>query len=132
MRGTIAILAFVATSASSKWVELGPFNIFDAVDGHGQTGTCADAASPAGSPETTYLGGSNNAAASGVWKTIDSGETWLPKSNGLTDTRIWSRFIDPSNDAHVFTGTPAGVFHSNDASESWAEGATPNIRWKSA
>ena len=108
------------TASTTNWVELGPFSVWNIKDGRGSTGTVADAASPPGHPEIIYLGGQNNAAASGVMKTTDGGKTWQSVNNGVTDTRIWSVIVDPSDGNHVMVGTPSGVFESSDAGGSWA------------
>ena len=85
------------------------------------TGTLADAASPASNPKLIYTGGSNNGASSGILRTTDGGQTWLRKSKGLFDTRIYSILLHPSEPtgAHLLVGTATGIYESRDFAESW-------------
>ena len=84
-------------------------------------GTLADAASPASNPKLIYTGGSNNGASSGILRTTDGGLTWLRKSKGLFDTRIYSVLLHPSDPtgAHLLAGTATGIYESKDFAESW-------------
>jgi hypothetical protein len=70
------------------WTSIGPWNIGDDVYGHGEAGTIAPAVSPAANPNVMYMGGNNNAASSGVLKSVDRGQHWLKVNVGLLDTRL--------------------------------------------
>ena len=53
------------------------------------------------SPSTYYIG----AADGGVWKTVDSGDTWQPLSDGWSSLYVSSIAIDPSNPDQLYVGT---------------------------
>ena len=56
----------------------------------------------------------------GVFKSIDSGETWIAAQNGLPDTIFVNGLaIDPSAPARIYAATQQGVFRSIDAAASW-------------
>jgi photosystem II stability/assembly factor-like uncharacterized protein len=56
----------------------------------------------------------------GVFKSIDSGETWVAAQNGLPDTiDVIALAIDPSAPARIYAATQQGVFRSTDAAASW-------------
>jgi photosystem II stability/assembly factor-like uncharacterized protein len=87
--------------------------------GQGYAGTLADAVSPVAYPALIYAGGRNNGASSGVLKSTDRGQTWLPVCNGLYDTAIWSLYIVDDKGDHVLAGTGSGIYESLDAAASW-------------
>jgi hypothetical protein len=107
------------------WDRVGPWNIFDAIDGKGEptgeAGTLACASSPASKPNIIYAGGQNNGVSSGIIKTVDGGKHWTRNSNGLWDTQVlgvWVFDEDTSGD-HVLAGTHSGVYESTDGAASW-------------
>ena len=112
-----ATTALLITAA--PWEKLGPHNIGDAVNGQGYAGTLADAASPLANPKLIYTGGHNNGAASGVLKSLDRGQTWIPMCNGLWDTTIGSLIIVDDKGDHVLAGTPTGIYETKDGAASW-------------
>src|SRR5262249_2990162 len=63
----------------------------------------------------------------GVWKTTDSGATWVPKSDYQGCLRISSVAVDPHHPAHVWAGTGdggypgIGLLHSIDGGGTWTE-----------
>ena len=80
----------------------------------------ADAVSPAGNPKVIYTGGRNNGASSGVLKSVDGGNTWVIKSNGIFDTRIVSLgIVDTDKGDHVYCGVPGAVYETTDGGENW-------------
>lgn len=83
--------------ASAPWDRIGPWNIFNDRDGHGEAGTLACAASPAANPSVIYAGGQNNGVSSGIIKTVDGGEHWTRNSHGLFDTRVLGVWVHPDN-----------------------------------
>ena len=105
--------------SAAPWEKLGPHNIGDAVNGQGYAGTLADAASPLSNPKLIYTGGHNNGAASGVLKSLDRGQTWIPMCNGLWDTTIGSLIIVDDKGDHVLAGTPTGIYETKDGAASW-------------
>ena len=116
------IMLFATTAllvTAAPWEKLGPHNIGDAVNGQGYAGTLADAASPLSNPKLIYTGGHNNGAASGVLKSTDRGQTWIPMCNGLWDTTIGSLIIVDDKGDHVLAGTPTGIYETKDGAASW-------------
>ena len=55
----------------------------------------------------------------GVFKSVDSGETWLATQSGLFQTWVWTLVIDPSLPSRLYAATNAGVFRSTDGAKSW-------------
>ncbi len=63
-----------------------------------------------------YLG----ADVSGMYKSVDYGESWTHINAGLGSREISSFAIDPSNHRHLWAGTPMGLYASQNGGESWA------------
>ncbi len=68
----------------------------------------------------------------GVWKSIDDGQSWEPKTDFLENIAIGSMLIDPDNPEKVYVGTGEGFFNfdaargfgifvSEDFGETWAQ-----------
>lgn len=68
----------------------------------------------------------------GVWKSIDDGQSWEPKTDFLPNIAIGSMLVDPDNSERVFIGTGegffnfdaaqgAGIFVSEDFGETWQQ-----------
>jgi hypothetical protein len=103
-----------------SWLNIGPKNIGDSIPGlAGEAGTIAPAVSVVGAPEVMYMGGNNNAAASGVLKSVDYGLHWTKVNVGLFDTRLQGLHIVDDKAQHVLAGTPSGVFESLDGAATW-------------
>ncbi|MFY0688782.1 MAG: T9SS type A sorting domain-containing protein [Cyclobacteriaceae bacterium] len=111
------------TSSNYTFVERGPGNIA------GRTrGVAIDPTDP---NELTWFASS---ASGGVWKTIDGGQQWVLKSNGLPNLGSSSIVIAPSNPDIMYLGTGefftddvdgAGLFKSTDHGESWQQVLSP-------
>ena len=105
-----------AQLTGAKWRLVGPFR--------GGWGTMA--AGIADQPDTLYFG----AAGGGVWKTIDAGATWQPKSDGLDDSAIGAIAIAESDPKVIYVGSGHpeprydiqsgnGIYRSSDGGEHW-------------
>lgn len=57
----------------------------------------------------------------GVYKSVDSGDSWTKKNSGLDNKSVWCITIDPADNSHLFTSTGDGVFESWDAADTWEE-----------
>jgi photosystem II stability/assembly factor-like uncharacterized protein len=81
----------------------------------GCSSVLALAVSPA-NPDTVYA----VTGGSGVLKSIDGGETWVPANRGLTVLYGRSLAIDPHNSQTLYVGTEGGaVFRSTDGGMRW-------------
>ena len=81
----------------TPWMNIGPKNIGDDINGGGEAGTIAPAVSPFSNPKLMYIGGNNNAASSGVLRSEDMGRHWTKVNTGLFDTRLQG----PSRPRHL-------------------------------
>jgi photosystem II stability/assembly factor-like uncharacterized protein len=77
-------------------------------------------------PDTFYFG----AAGGGVWKTTNSGQTWQPMSDGITDAAIGAIAIAPSDPKVLYAGAGHpeprydiaagnGVYKTTDGGAHW-------------
>lgn len=107
--------------ASGSWEYVGPWNIGDDVTGHGESGTLADAVSPASNPKLIFTGGQNNGASSGVLKSVDGGEHWTYSSKGMYETKVMSLGLADATGDHVYVGCAGVVYESVDQGDSWTE-----------
>ena len=105
--------------STGKWFAVGPWGIGDDVKALGESGTLADAVSPAGNPNIIYAGGQNNGASSGVIKSTDRGLHWTLASNGIFNTRVQSLMVADDAGEHVLCGVPGAVYESKDGAASW-------------
>ena len=56
----------------------------------------------------------------GVFKSTDSGASWVASSTGLPDSSVGALAFDPANPATLYVGTDLGVFKSTDSGGTWA------------
>lgn len=101
----------------TNWISLGPTN------GAGRTVSIAPHPTD---PATIYIG----AAGGGVWKTTDSGTSWRPLTDSLTDLSVGAVTFAPSDPNIVYLGTGEGsvaidfipgigFLKSTDGGENW-------------
>ncbi len=99
-----------------RWRLIGPFR--------GGWATCA--AGVPGEPAVYYFG----AAAGGVWKTEDAGQTWTPIFDRAGSASVGAIAVAPSDPKVIYVGTGQiqtrydiasgeGVYRSDDAGASW-------------
>jgi photosystem II stability/assembly factor-like uncharacterized protein len=124
---TNADILYVATSPNG-----GPdtAKIFKSTDGAGQWRQ-VPISGPAGSivtsvvvdpatPSTVYAAyGYGNVGDGGLFKSMDSGETWTAAQNGLSSLTVYALAIDPNTPSRIYAGTSNGVFMSTDAAATW-------------
>ncbi len=94
--------------ANKHWVSRGPFGI-DEPPGYSQsgqrfrrvTGMAGAVASPAGHPDTVYIGNMG-----GLWRSTDAGKTWTNLSDGkLPRVAVGAIAIDPTDSKTLYVGT---------------------------
>ena len=124
-KGTDRIAAFnqhqAAINASAykklQWRNVGPDNI---------SGRCTDVWGITGNKNIVYAA----FATGGLWKTEDSGKTWLPLFDKRATQSIGNMAIAPSNNNIIYVGTGEanifraslpgiGIFKSVDAGKTW-------------
>src|SRR5512144_2372655 len=98
-------------------------------------GRVAAAAGVPGDPTTYYLG----AAAGGVWKSTDSGQTWAPVFDSQPVQAIGALAVSASDPKQVWAGTGEawvirdsdiggdGVYKSTDAGATWKNVGLPEV-----
>jgi photosystem II stability/assembly factor-like uncharacterized protein len=105
-----------AAYSALKWRLIGPF----------RGGRALAVAGVPGQPNVVYFG----AAAGGVWKTTDAGNSWKPIFDKEGVASIGAIAVAPSNPDVIYVGTGehglrgdmtwgAGVYRSTDAGRSW-------------
>lgn len=119
-----------------NWTPLGPGPV---VVGQGTSwsGRALSLAIDPTNPSTIYLG----TAGGGVWKSLDGGTTWAPKSDYQSSLSIGTLAIDSFNPQRLFAGTGEynnggvgtyygnGILRSTDGGETWSElGTTTFLR----
>jgi photosystem II stability/assembly factor-like uncharacterized protein len=57
----------------------------------------------------------------GLFRSMDSGESWVESKQGLFNQDIRALAVDPKNPQLVYAGTPKGIFKSEDQGENWIE-----------
>ena len=107
-----------ATIAAMKWRNIGPANFM---------GRLSDVAGIPGPSKTLFVA----AAAGGVWKTTNFGQTWRPVFDDKRVASLGTLAIAPSDTQQVWLGT--GEPHSRNSIEPGAgiyKSADGGITWK--
>ena len=113
-RKTTESLAKPADTLGTGWQALGPGNIGGRV-----RGIAIDPTNPAVIYAATATGG--------VWKTIDSGTTWLPLTDFLPVLSTSTLVMDPSTPTTLYLGTGEyqlwgnGIYKTTDGGATWNE-----------
>ena len=117
--------------AACNWTPVGPAPVVTSGGTAWSGRTLAVAIDPT-NPATLYIG----TAGGGVWKTVDSGETWTPLTDQAMSLSVGSLEISPTNHQHVLAGTGEynngyvgtyygnGVLRSVDGGATWTEHET--------
>jgi photosystem II stability/assembly factor-like uncharacterized protein len=114
---------------SCNWTPLGPSGlIVDPTTVYsGRALSIAFEPRAPGLPTGVYVG----TAGGGVWKSIDGGKTWFPKTDYQASLAIGAIAVNPNDPSHVLAGTGEydnfyigtyygnGVLRSNDYGETW-------------
>lgn len=121
-------------SDPNGWVPIGPSCVPNGQLGKEQSGEgpvsgrCTAIALDPGDPDETIYAGT---AIGGVWKSMDGGLTWLPKSDSEACLGIGCITIDPTNRLRLYVGTGeanegseivpgVGVLFSEDGGDHWS------------
>src|SRR5688500_18191135 len=101
--------------AASVWTSGGPYG-----------GTVTALAIDPTTPSTLYAG-----TPSGVFKSTNSGRTWIATVTGLTNRTVRALAINPASQVIVFAGTVGGgAIRSTNSGGSWVPantGLNPNV-----
>ena len=95
---------------SRKWIQLGPTHVplGQTYSPHGTrvnvTGRVTVIVPDPKNAGTIYLG----TAQGGIWKTIDSGDSWVPLTDHAPSLAIGALLIDPNNSNILYAGTGEG------------------------
>src|SRR5688572_10107580 len=96
-------------------------------------------------PTTLFAAG----VSGGIWRTDDSGATWRPTGDGLTNIAVNALLIDPARPDVMYAGTGegymreevrgtglplrgSGIYVTNDGAKSWQQlpaTSTPDFHW---
>jgi len=96
-----------------KWVSMGPEHI---TKGMGANGRITSLAIDPTSPKIIYGG----ARGTGLWKTVNGGESWTPITDNLPSLNIQAVAIAKTNHNSITIITPSGVFRSLNAGATWS------------
>jgi len=128
----VALSASAKNSGDSNWEPFGPKTISNHKTSTANLGRINVIVPDPNNDAIVYAG----APAGGIWKSTDSGLSWLAMSDGLPQIGVSGIAIDPvnTNIIYITTGdddaadTPsAGVFKSMDAGVTWeTTGLNPN------
>src|SRR5262249_40876453 len=114
----------------SSWQPIGPAPINTGPSSGANTGRIAAIAVDPTTPSTIYVA----AASGGVWKSIDGGNSWTPKTDHVpgATTNMGAIAIAPSNPNIIYAGTGeanfdgagvlpgTGILKSTDGGDSWS------------
>jgi len=67
------------------------------------------------SSSTVYAG-----TDAGLYKSVDSGVSWTPVTNGVTASAFYALYFDSANPSTLYAGTDNGVLKSSDGGTSWS------------
>ena len=116
---SIGSIAPATTSQTGTWEAMGPGNIGGR--------TRAILIHPT-TPSTMWTAG----VGGGIWKSTDSGASWVPKADLLVNIGVNSMVLDPRNPNTIYAGTGegygnvdsqrgAGIMKSTDGGETWTQ-----------
>jgi photosystem II stability/assembly factor-like uncharacterized protein len=111
-----------------RWVSIGPERMTGSRNlGYGwndASGRLSTLVIDPTDPATMYAGGQS----SGVWKTVDGGQSWQPVSDAAS-LSVAGLALDPSLPSRLYLVTrSSGVYRSIDAGTSWTQISTADLR----
>ena len=131
LRQAIAGATPETTPAEPVWTLIGPKPISVSYYGSIDAGRVTAIAIDPANPKIIYMGG----AEGGVWKTVNSGETWTPLTDSQPSLAVGSITIDPNNTNTIYVGTGeenfsgdsyygAGILKSTNGGETWTQSSS--------
>ena len=120
----IIILILLTISQTTSTGQTLSTNIYFPLISHNPTGwigpyggTFVSLAIDPVNPQIVYAG----SYGSGVYKSLDGGETWSLTSQGMANLYVYSLAIDPSNSSIIYAGTYRGkIYKSTNGGQSWS------------
>ncbi|MDP2725918.1 MAG: hypothetical protein Q8P59_00100, partial [Dehalococcoidia bacterium] len=67
-------------------------------------------------------------ATAGVFKSTDSGQSWVSMNQGLGTKAVFSLALDPAHPNTLYAGTNLGVYRSEDGALSWSDASSGILR----
>ncbi|HET9136377.1 MAG TPA: hypothetical protein VFO76_07065, partial [Candidatus Kapabacteria bacterium] len=133
--------AFKQSQSQSGWAPIGPVTVAKAYDttntvGMGRVNCIAFHPT---NKDVFWIG----ASSGGVWKTENSGKSWIPLGDDLPEMQISSIAVDPANPDIIYIGTgdwdqigitEQGILKSTDGGTSWTQTSLakdPNFQYSS-
>ena len=89
---------------------------------HPDSGTISEISYHASQPATIYAASDVGLSihVGGVYKSLDSGDTWTLVNDGITAANVNCVAVAPTTSCVVFTGSDTGaIFHTTDGGETW-------------
>jgi len=107
---------------TDSWIEMGPAPIGK----NGYTGRISAIAVSSSDPNIYYVGGADG----GVWKSTNSGISWVPLTDHLPTTAIGALAVNPSNHDIIYAGSGEanfanhsryglGIYKTTDGGSTW-------------
>lgn len=133
-RESLRLFKALPQDQATQWLQDGPTpaHVNAYLAGNGQrpgpnSGAVMDLAiDPSGSSHTVAYAISNDG---GVWKTVNAGATWVPKTDRLDTLSFGALAMDPANPLCLYAGTgnifnngyfkAIGVYRTEDGGETW-------------
>jgi photosystem II stability/assembly factor-like uncharacterized protein len=124
-------LGLDASLLGSQWRTIGPAPLRDNGKGQIKSGTLSGlvtdiAIDPGGQGDAILYAATD---AGGLWKSVDAGATWTPKTDAMPALSMGAVALDPSVSTTVYGGSgslfnlgdfnAAGVYRSTDGGETW-------------
>ena len=83
-------------------------------------------------PSTVYFGSgdrdANDAPGLGVYKSTDSGTTWVQMNSGMGNRTVGELVMDPNNNSILIAATSGGIYRTTNGGTSWSQSISGNFK----